>query len=478
MNLMAHQINGVDFLIKNKGVGALFYDVGTGKTLTALSAYMKLKEKDNSLKLLVICPLSLIKGAWIKEIEKHFPELNWIDHHGKEHKVGCWKDIDAQIHIVNFDYLLSDKKFGSLEIILKWGCNWMCVVDESSKMKSYNTQTTKMILSLSKYFNHRVLCSGSPAPNIEWEYWGQMLFLSPSILGDHFFKFRSRYFRLARGKQIIDGYMPKDTMRDLLRKGFKYEIKPSMREDMLTRMKPYCQFVKARDCMDLPEEIDEYRIIEMDEKHRKLYNTMKEEYILELKNTVPNGESDYAVANIALVKFLKLRQITSSCVISEKGEVIRLGTTPKLDALMDIVEECGDKQLIIWANFHFEIDMIVKALEKISPVSQLHGRIPESERITHLNDFLEGRTRFLVANPHSAGHGLTMVNANIQIFYSIDYSSETYLQARGRTMRYGQKNNCVYFHILCANSIDEDVLALVQKKMTASQIVEKYLRTA
>lgn len=266
--------------------------------------------------------------------------------------------------------------------------------------------------------------------------------------------------------------MNRAALREMLKTGFKYEIDPGKRERMMEAMRPYCQFIKARECMDLPSEIDEYRIIELDADHRKYYNKMKEEYILELKES-----GTFAVANVALTKLMKLRQITSGFAIDETGTPVSLKVNPKLAALRDLVEECGYEQMIIWCQFQYEINTVRAFLNEVGGgISELHGNVPQEDRINHINDFLQSKNRFLLAHPHSAGHGLTLTNCHIQIFYSLSYSYEEYTQARGRTMRYSQKNNCIYFHILCKNTIDEDVLAILQRKSTAAGIVEQYLK--
>ncbi len=480
MKLMQHQIKGVEFFTKNTA-GAFFWEVGTGKTIGALSTYEYLRSlpEHSNLKLLVICPLSLIEGAWIKEIEKSFPHLKWADLHSGDTNLYVTRNamrghILAACHIwiINFEYLISERKFTELyNDINKFP--FMCAIDESSKMKNHQAKTTERILHLKNLFKYRLIMSGTPAPNIEWEYWAQMYFLDPVILGDSFHAFKNRFFSLKRGNQIAPGrFMNKAALREMFKQGFKYELLPAKRPALLERLRPYCQFVAARDCIDLPEEVDEFRVIDMTDEQRDAYDTMKELCVLELKET-----QSFAVANVALTKLMKLRQITSGFVIDEDGLAVKpFKSNPKMEALMDLIEECGKGQIIIWGQFHAEIEEIVARLVDLGGVSVLYGKIPQADRINQINRFLSGENQFLVAHPDSAAHGLTFVNCHLQIFYSLSYSFEEYSQARGRTMRYGQKNNCVYFHLIAKKSIDEDVLAIVQKKATAADIAEKYLK--
>lgn len=471
MQLMKHQIKAVEFLDHNKGVGALYHEVGTGKTISALSTYQYFRHREAGLKLFVICPLSLIEGAWIKELSKFAPDLRWHDMHGNTQN---FKGKHAgDVYIINFEYLISENKFTALKQFLSYH-QWMCVIDESSKMKNNQAKTTERILDLAQYFKHRVLMSGTPAPNIEWEYWAQMTFLSPEIFGPSFHRFKNIYFTLRRGKQAAPGaFMNKAALRELFKQGYKYDITPANRQKMLERMRPFCDFVAARDCIDLPDEVDEYRIVEMRPEQEDAYDTMKELCVLELKES-----QSFAVANMALTKLMKLRQITSGFVIDEDGkQVDLLKINPKMDALAEVIEECGDKQMIIWCQFHWEIDKVAALLQEFGGgISMLHGRVAQGNRIMEIENFINGKHRFLIAHPDSAAHGLTFTNCHVQVFYSLSYSFEEYSQSRGRTMRYGQKNNCLYFHLLCKGTIDEDVLAILQKKATGAEIAEKYLK--
>lgn len=471
LKLMTHQAAGVEFALKNKGTSAFFYEVGTGKTLTALATFDCLRDLNPKLKLLIICPLSLIHGAWTREIEK-FTTYRWHDLH--DQKMHTPNSVEPDIYILNFEYLLTEKKLVELVDFLRtrYCCDWMCVIDESSKMKNNKAKTVERILSMRGIFKHRVIMSGTPAPNCEWEYWAQMNFLNPDILGPNFYKFKNITFALRRGNQTMPGqFVNRHMLRKAHEQGFKYEIIPKEREKMFAKMQPWCHLVKAKDCIDLPEEVDEFRMVEMTDPQKKIYKQMKEQYIAEI------AEDKFAVANIVLSKLLKLRQITSGFAISDKDEAIPVTIkNPKMEELMGVVEECGDEQIIVWCQFHHEMDMVAAALSKIAGVSQLHGRVPQKQREEHLDNFLNGKNRFLVAHPASAAHGLTLVNCHISVFFSLDYSMEMYSQARGRTYRNGQKNNCVYFHILAKDTIDEDVLAIVQRKETAQDVADRYFK--
>lgn len=474
MQLMSHQLDAVTFAVNRRGIAAFYHEVGCGKTLSALSTYGYYQQgEEKDLKLMVFCPLSLIEGAWMKEIEK-FTKYTVCNLHSKKF------DPKANIYIANFEYLISPKHMEQIIVMLK-SSTWMCAIDESSKIKSHNSGITTKILSLRDLFKYRIIMSGTPAPNIELEYWPQMKFLSDDILGGHFYKFKNTYFQLNRGKQVATGaVLNSKALREMFKEGWKYVINPNKRQEMFKRMSHVCHWVSARDCMDLPDEVNENRIVYMSEVQRKRYKEMKEDYIIELSGLGENGSDTFAIANYALTKQMKLRQIASGFVIDEFDKSVAVDTNnPKINALMEIVEECGQEQIIIWGQFRWEIATIVNTLkEKGFGVSELHGGIPQGQRIDHINDFLSGKNRFLVAHPDSAAHGLTFVNCHIAVFYSLSYSLEEYKQARGRIMRKGQSRNCLYFHLLAHETVDFDMLSVVQEKATLVDIAKKYIQEA
>ena len=494
--LMQHQQDGVKFALKNKGVSAFHYEVGCGKTLTALATYEAFKAQEPDLKLLVICPISLIHGAWVKEIDK-FTDFHWYDLHSHSSKMAGLITGVQHIYIVNFEYLISKPKFIELRGFLAQH-PFMCVIDESSKMKNHASITVdrlngtyekgRYIQGIKDLCKYRIELTGTPAPNDFFEYWAQMYFLNPAILGNNFYKFRNQYYSMQRGKEIIKGAVfNKAELREMFSKGYKYEFDQSKREDFFNRIKPWCHMIKAKDCLDLPESIDEYRVFDMEPDQARVYKEMKTQFVAEIKSLIDTNKAiepgqdvpgHMVIANIVLSKMMKLRQITSGFAIHEGGQAVPLNAKipEKTKILLEIVEECAGEQIIVWAQFRYEIQQIVNILKEIANVSELHGGIDEKDRIHNINKFIDGTNRFLVAHPDSAAHGLTFVNCSRSVYYSLSYSFEEYSQSKGRIMRHGQKNNCVYFHILARGTVDEEVLAVCQKKQTKQDIAERFLK--
>ena len=128
--LYAHQNEGVAFLMKRKGSGCLFHEMGLGKTRTALEAYLMLRQITPGLKMLVVAPLSLLNAAWREDTRK-FTNLTFRNLHDEKIPEAWVTDVWA----INYESLIQAKNFTRLHSYL-YRNPVMLVCDESSRMKT------------------------------------------------------------------------------------------------------------------------------------------------------------------------------------------------------------------------------------------------------------------------------------------------------------------------------------------------------
>lgn len=463
--LFDHQERAVDFILKKHGIGALYMDMGTGKTRTALEAFSRLRETNPGLKMIVIAPLSLLEAAWGEDIQK-FTDFTYYNAH--DNLVPDYLKDD--ILLINFEGVIQKKN----SHITKHLLNNFLVIDESSKLKSHNSKTTKTILSFKNLPKYKVIMSGTPAPNSPLEYWAQMEFLQDWTLHKSFFAFRNSYFHLQRGSQTMQiqpgQLVSRQLMREIMTKGWKYEITPINFKKMMDRINPLIFWAKKEECLTLPEQVDEIRFVELSADQKRIYKEMKNNLITEIKNTP-------ITAQVALAKLMKLREITSGFAIDPIGHEIEIGGSPKLDELEEVIEEAGNQQQIIWACFKWDINKICSMLQ--DSFGEGCYRTLYSVTKDHqasINEFKGGEARFLVANPHSAAHGLTFVNCSLETFFSLDYSYEYYEQAKARIHRAGQTKSCTYVHLVAKDTIDEEIMKCLKGKSDINQIAYEMMR--
>jgi SNF2 family DNA or RNA helicase len=462
--LFRHQRDAVAFAISKNGNCALFHEMGLGKTRTAIEIYRMLALKNPELKLIVFAPLSLLQAAWGADIRK-FSGLKFCDCHEK----GIPSVLSESVLLLNYEMAIQEKSLKPLlELFSKY--QFAAVCDESSRMKNSKAKTTKTLLKFAEKLKHRIVMSGTPAPNGLYEYWAQMQFVHPSIFHPSFYAFRNTYFHLERNgyKMIQQGsFMTRQMAKEIFSKGFKYEITPANEKRLVARMEPWAHQAKKINCLDLPEQIDEVREVEMGPKQKVLYKEMK-------RNLITTIQGETVTAQVALAKLMKLREMTSGFAIDERGETRDIGENPKIAELESILEEAGNQPVIIWCQFQKEIRDVSALLTKLGKTfSTIYAET--DDRNESIQNFLNGKSQYLIAHPRSAAHGLTFVNCSLQVFYSLSYSWEEYEQARARTHRAGQRNACTYIHILAKDSIDQEIYKVLQKKQSIQEVVCAFL---
>lgn len=159
-------------------VGALFMEMGTGKTKVALDL---INSKSNKIDyILWICPFS-IKNEIIKERDKWYPAM-------KINVVGC-----ETIGSSDRTYLKILKKVSTSKAFI--------VVDESLKIKNINAKRTRRIIEFGEYAQYKLILNGTPITKNVIDLYTQMQFLSPKILKMSFNQFKNTYCEYyIRGK--------------------------------------------------------------------------------------------------------------------------------------------------------------------------------------------------------------------------------------------------------------------------------------
>lgn len=462
--LYKHQRDAVDFIVQNSGRCALFHDPGLGKTRTCLEAFGRYRAINPQLRLLVVCPLSLVNSAWGEDI-KRFTSFSYIP----------FKEIDDKVPdivVINYEALISKRHLPGITRLIR-SHEFMCVLDESSRLKSNKSITTKTLLKLADSFKYRIIASGTPMPNSELELWGQVSFVEPDALHPSFYAFRNNYFHLERNGRVMvmnGQYVSKDDMRRYLSTGWRYTITPENRRKLMDEIKPFTHWVKKHEALDLPEKIDQIREVVLSAKEQKAYDEMEEYLVTEI-----NGEE--ITAQVALAKLMKLRQAASGFFYSADGKSVEAGGSTKLKELEEILEELGSQPVIVWVQFHHEVAVIEKMISEKYGADQVATLYADTkDKDDSINRFKNNQVRYLIAHPKSAGHGLTFVNCSTMVFYSLDYSYETHSQARDRIHRIGQNKSCLYIYIVAQGTIDRELLKVLNRKQILQEAVYAIIR--
>lgn len=334
----------------------------------------------------------------------------------------------------------------------------MIVCDESQRIKSHTAQQSKAMHRIGDRARYKLILTGTPVQNDTRDVWSQYRFLAPTLFGTRYYPFEKRY-------AIMGGV------------GNHQYLGP-MNLDELTRKTHSIAFrVTKEECLDLPDQTFEDRIVTLDEKSLKLYKRMKEESYTELSS----GEE--VTAENVLTRLLRLQQITGGYISDDCGKTTQVNTA-KLDALRDIIESyCIDegKKLVVFARFRAEVDGIMKMVDELFGGTRLKsvaiwGDIPSDKRGTLVEQFqTDPSTRVFIGQIDACAEGITLTAANTTVYYSVNWNLAKYQQSLARIHRIGQRNACTYIHLIVPKTIDEKIMqALHKKENLARSIVDNW----
>lgn len=436
MQLYDHQKKAVVEMLRHKHGYANFSEMGSGKTACAIVAANRLSDVE---RVLIVCPNSL-KYNWQKEW-KLWADDKWnfiVLDGSKQRKLNALKGVRSRYTavVINYESLVT-----MFEALAKFGPD-LVIADESHNLKNHKAKKTQALKKIKT--NYKWIMTGTPTPNSPLDIWSQYDYIRPGYLGKSYYAFRSTYANVYTGAgfPMIKGY------RNL--------------KELEARVAGFNFRVTKDECMDLPEKVFQQIEVELKPKTKKIYKQMLDDMYTEI------GEDEIS-ASTALVKILRLQQITSGFIKTDTGEEKHVGDE-KLDALMDLEESLSGEKFVVWTRFNHEIKKIKERLTKAKrKVYVLDGSTKTEDRQSIVDAFqTETEPSVIVANVAVGGVGITLTNAAYCVYYSRTYSLGDALQSEDRIHRSGQKRKCVYYDLTAKGTVDESIISALKNKQKLS----------
>lgn len=420
-------------------VAALFLDMGLGKTVITLTAIKNLMYDSFEVKkVLVIAPLRVARDTWPNEIEKwnHLQDLRYSVVVGNQIERQSALKQEVEIYIINRENVTW--------LIEKSGYQFdfdMVIIDELSSFKSHAAKRFKSLLKVRPFIERIVGLTGTPSSNGLMDLWAQFRILDKGErLGRFITHYRQRYFDPdQRNGMVIYSYKPK----------------PEAEEAIYNQIEDITVSMKAEDYLDMPDFITNEVVVRLSDKERKVYDEMRKEMIVEVKDKEIDAINAASLSN-------KLLQMASGSVYDEQKESVWLHDR-KLDALEDLVEAANGKPLLVVYWFKHDLTRITQRFDvKVLKTQQ------------DFQDWNKGLIPIALIHPASAGHGLNLqAGGSTLVWFSLTWSLELYQQTNARLYRQGQKESVVVHHIITEDTIDEDVMkALRLKDKFQNQLME------
>ncbi len=305
------------------------------------------------------------------------------------------------------------------------------ILDESSMIQNDTAKRTKFISKID--CSAVILLSGTPVGGKYENLLSQIRLLgvniSKTLYWSRYIKYRVANFG-GFPQKIVTGYKNVDSLKKLLHEHG-------------------ADFLKTEDVLTLPG-VRAYKLLSDTDPY---YDTLLESNYLEIKDTVFEADN-------ALKRMLYLRELCSIAYCPDKKS--------KLKDLLDSTSS----RVIIFYNWNIEFEYLVDMISDTRPVSVVNGKTKDLESYDKYEDSIT------LVQYQAGAMGLNLQKSHIIIYISLPLSSELYEQSKKRIHRVGQRNNCLYYLLLCKDSIEQSIHKTLLKRQnyTEELFIKEYER--
>ena len=159
------------------------------------------------------------------------------------------------------------------------------------------------------------------------------------------------------------------------------------------------------------------------------------------------------------------------------GGAALIPATPRLNELEEIIEQASAK-VIVFVPFTEALSQVAAFVERRWGVLTMHGEVSRTKRAEVFSQFKrDPHIRVLVAEPRTMSHGLTLVEANVIVWFAPTTSNDTYGQACARVRRPGQTKTTLIVH-MCGSPVERKMYArLASKQKMQGDLLDMFKET-
>jgi SWI/SNF-related matrix-associated actin-dependent regulator 1 of chromatin subfamily A len=384
---------------------------GLGKTVEALASL----EADGAYPAVVVCPASM-KLGWEREAERWLPHRSVTVVQGRGTLAPA-----ADITIVNYEVVAAHQP------VLARRRPRALVVDESHYCKNPQAKRTQAVRRLSAGIapdGLRLALSGTPVLNHAEELIAQL-----RIIGRmEDFGSGARFARQFRGL-VSEERLHWHMRRSCFVRRLKSEVLPQL---------------PAKRQVVIPVGLNnesEYRLAERD--------------VIEWLRSQPLDLSELNAKIAATLRAQRLAQL---------GTLQRLAARGKLAAALAWIEDflASGEPLVVFAR-HVEVQRAVMA--RFPDALHLLGEDSLIRREETIRAFQEPTgPQLIVCATRVAAQGITLTRSSNVAFLELEWTPAMHDQAEDRCHRIGQHDAVTAWYLLAANTIDETMARLIQRK--------------
>jgi len=462
-NLWNHQTEALERFKQRQSLG-LFFDMGTGKTATAVMGYaQKCEQERRNLRCIVAVPSNVLEN-WAREfrawagLDKEVVVVSAKTQKKRLEQIASLNSPDKCVLIISHSALSQSEVLRTAVQQMRFD---MLIVDEVHRAKNPSAHLTKALINIAGWTKYRLVLTGSPILNSYEDIYSQLEVMDRSTWGgDNFYSWRRRYFYDSNaGKHWAKWSDMKPT-----KEGLEYIERV---------LKQHCISVKKADVLDLPPLTRTTHYVDMDPKAAKHYNEVNKSFVTEL---LTEEGTDVCETDLLITQMLRMRQICNG-VLQGEEDVHELPCA-KDSELMDLLEGIvKNHKAIVWCEQRAPIARMKKLLDKAGYYwTVLEGGQSSQERQEQIDKFNnEDKYRVMIANQQAGGVGVNLQAASYMIYYSKDYDLEKDIQSEARAYRGGSEihESITRIDFVTRGTIEEDITEALKEKIKLGDLLTK-----
>ena len=433
--LRPYQVDGYQWLcfLAEHGMGGILADdMGLGKTLQTLAFMTRAREAENGPPFLVVAPTS-VASNWVSEARKFTPHLDvrLLDVTARRRE-GDLADAVRGADVVVTSYAIvriDGEEFRELE----WSG---LLLDEAQAVKNHLARTHLAVKRIKAPF--RLAITGTPMENSLTDLWALMSLVVPGL-----------YSSVTRFKR--DYVKPIESGED-----------PEKMAVLRRRVRPFMlRRTKELVASDLPEKQEQVSTVTLEEKHRKLYDTVLQRERKKVLGLMQDFESNRIEV---LSSLTRLRMLALDPAIVDGGKY--QGTpSSKLEALLEQLAEvlAEGHRVIVFSQFTSFLKRVAERLRAAGVgYAYLDGTTTQRGRV--IERFRGGEVPLFLISLKAGGTGLTLTEADYVFLLDPWWNPAVEAQAVDRAHRIGQTSTVMVYRMVAEGTIEEKVLALQRRK--------------
>lgn len=481
-----YQIDGIQMAV-DRGSLLLAMTMGSGKTATAIGTVMELRRQKKVVSGLILAPNSL-KFQWQAELKKVDPTARSIVIDGSKAQRAVQYRHARRFHyvIANYECVVNDWETFVKHVPLDF-----IIADEATAIKSFTAKRSRKVKVLARRCNHRLALSGQPVENRPEELFSIMEFVDPEVLGK-FDKFDRTYIErdhFGRPKR----YLNLDRLHE--------SIRPAM-------------FRKSREDIKewLPEIVQLEVPVSLDSATMAVHDYIKRDLLDALDRAAASGRGGFDLAahygrggtqdpslkGEVMARLTAMRMLSSHPALlhasaldfddestksgSKYASQLKLSslldklptTSPKMDALLDMVEEITEEdpanKVVVFSFFKPMLSLMESELRKRRiGHTKITGDVDSTERFRRIKAFNNELSCRVFLSSDAGAYGVDLNRGSHLINYDLPWSAGVLSQRVARIDRTSSSfSNITIGYLYGRDTIEERMLRVLKDKLAVA----------